>query len=133
MTLADLTPEEIAELQRPGMELINNFLRDVIVQQTGNNTEKVMSQDAVTRELDSKVDKEVGKGLSTNDYTTAEKTKLSNIEEGAQENVIEHIKIDNVEQEIVNKTVNLPAYPSTLAELAEDANHRLVTDTEKNT
>jgi hypothetical protein len=34
-----------------------------------------------------KVDKEVGKGLSTNDYTNAEKTKLAGIEEGAQVNV----------------------------------------------
>lgn len=34
-----------------------------------------------------KVDKETGKGLSTNDYTTTEKTKLAGIEEGAQKNV----------------------------------------------
>jgi hypothetical protein len=33
--------------------------------------------------LDGKVDKVVGKGLSTNDYTTAEKTKLAGIEAGA--------------------------------------------------
>lgn len=37
--------------------------------------------------LDDKVDKESGKGLSTNDFTTAEKTKLSNIEAGAEVNV----------------------------------------------
>ncbi|MBO7714633.1 MAG: hypothetical protein J6S85_13740 [Methanobrevibacter sp.] len=34
-----------------------------------------------------KVDKETGKGLSTEDYTTAEKTKLSGIETGAEVNV----------------------------------------------
>ena len=33
-----------------------------------------------------KVNKESGKGLSTNDYTDAEKTKLEKIEEGAQKN-----------------------------------------------
>ncbi len=33
----------------------------------------------VTTSLASKVDKEIGKGLSTNDYTTAEKTKLAAI------------------------------------------------------
>ncbi len=39
-------------------------------------------------ELDSeKVDKVSGKGLSTNDYTTAEKTKLAGIAEGANVNV----------------------------------------------
>lgn len=37
--------------------------------------------------LDGKVDKETGKGLSTNDYTTAEKNKLSGIAAGAEVNV----------------------------------------------
>lgn len=39
--------------------------------------------------LDNKVDKESGKVLSTNDYTTAEKTKLAGIEEGANKTVID--------------------------------------------
>ena len=34
-----------------------------------------------------KVDKEAGKGLSTNDYTTAEKNKLAGIASGAEANV----------------------------------------------
>lgn len=38
-------------------------------------------------EFNKKVDKETGKGLSTNDYTTDEKTKLQGIETGAQVNV----------------------------------------------
>ena len=37
--------------------------------------------------LDGKVDKVNGKGLSTNDFTTAEKTKLGGIEAGAEVNV----------------------------------------------
>ena len=37
---------------------------------------------------DGKVDKEVGKGLSANDYTTAEKNKLAGIEAGAEVNNI---------------------------------------------
>ena len=37
--------------------------------------------------LNNKVDKVSGKGLSTNDYTADEKTKLSGIEEGAEVNV----------------------------------------------
>lgn len=37
--------------------------------------------------LNTKVDKVTGKGLSTNDYTTAEKTKLQGIEAGAEVNV----------------------------------------------
>lgn len=38
---------------------------------------------AIADALDNKVDKEKDKGLSTNDYTTAEKTKLEGIEENA--------------------------------------------------
>ena len=41
----------------------------------------------VTNNVSSKVDKVDGKGLSTNDYTNAEKTKLAGIAEGAQKNV----------------------------------------------
>ena len=37
--------------------------------------------------LDEKVDKESGKGLSTNDFTTAEKEKLAGVAEGATANV----------------------------------------------
>ena len=37
--------------------------------------------------LDGKVDKEAGKGLSTNDYTTVEKNKLAGIAAGAEVNV----------------------------------------------
>lgn len=55
----------------------------------------------------SKVDKVNGKGLSTNDYTTAEQTKLSGIAEGAEVNEISVIKVNNTEQTISNKTVNI--------------------------
>lgn len=40
-------------------------------------------QDALSSLQDTKVDKVAGKALSTNDYTTAEKTKLEGIEENA--------------------------------------------------
>lgn len=49
-----------------------------------------------------------GKGLSTEDYTTAEKTKLNGIEAGAEENVIETIKIDSTTLTPSNKTVTIP-------------------------
>lgn len=38
-----------------------------------------------------KVDKVEGKGLSTNDYTTAEKTKLSGIADGANKTTVENV------------------------------------------
>lgn len=55
-----------------------------------------------------KVDKETGKGLSSNDYTTAEKTKLSGIETGAQANVIEGIQTAGSTVTPVNKIINIP-------------------------
>ena len=43
-------------------------------------------QNAIDELSSEKVDKEAGKGLSTNDYTDAEKTKLAGIEAGAEVN-----------------------------------------------
>lgn len=48
-------------------------------------------------DLNSKVDKIEGKGLSTNDYTTEEKQKLNGIEDNAQRNIIEHVYINGSE------------------------------------
>lgn len=50
---------------------------------------------------------EEGKGLSSNDYTDDEKTKLYNIEDNAQINKIEVIKINGAAQTITNKAVDL--------------------------
>ena len=47
--------------------------------------------------LFNKVDKEDGKGLSSNDYTDEDKYKLSGIEDEAQKNVIEHIYVNGTE------------------------------------
>lgn len=53
------------------------------------------------------VAKETGKGLSTEDFTTAEKTKLSGIETGAEVNVIESIALNGTDQTVTNKAVDL--------------------------
>lgn len=57
--------------------------------------------------VDKKVDKVAGKGLSTNDYTTEEKTKLGTVESNAQPNKIEIIKVNNAALPIVSKTLNI--------------------------
>lgn len=56
--------------------------------------------------LDNKVDKVTGKGLSTNDFTTTEKNKLSGIEAGAQVNTITGVK-GNAESSYRTGNVNL--------------------------
>lgn len=53
------------------------------------------------------VPKETGKGLSTNDYTTAEKEKLGGIAAGAQVNVIESVKVNGTAQTVTSKAVDI--------------------------
>ncbi len=58
--------------------------------------------------LSNKVDKEAGKSLSTNDYTTTEKTKLSGIATGAEVNVNADWNALSGDAQILNKPV-IPA------------------------
>ena len=62
----------------------------------------------VATDLAGKVDKETGKGLSSNDYTGTEKTKLSEIESGAEVNVIDSISVNSTAvSPDANKNVNI--------------------------
>ena len=63
------------------------------------------------QDISGKVDKVEGKQLSTEDYTTLEKAKLSNVEEGA------------------NKYIHPSTHRANIIE--QDSNHRFVTDEEK--
>lgn len=62
---------------------------------------------AANTELNKKVDKETGKQLSTNDYTTAEKTKLTGIATGAEVNKIDAVKVNGTALGITDKAVNI--------------------------
>lgn len=73
-----------------------------------------------------KVDVVSGKGLSTNDYTTSEKNKLAAVNENAQVNVIESIRVNEVTQEISNKRVDL-TIPTKMSDLQADMGY-LVSD-----
>lgn len=75
---------------------------------------------ATKTELGNKVSKEDGKGLSTEDYTTAEKTKLGGIQTGAQVNVIESVKVNGIAQEADGKAVNI-AVPTKVSQLSNDS------------
>lgn len=68
----------------------------------------------VGTELDKKVDKVTGKGLSTEDFTTAEKTKLAGIAEGATK-----ISIDNTLTQS-GQAADAKATGDKIAELKED-------------
>lgn len=60
-----------------------------------------------TIDLSNYVTKDGAKQLSTEDYTTAEKTKLGGIEAGAQVNVVETIQVDGTALVATGKTVNI--------------------------
>ncbi len=64
-----------------GEAIISRILENTdvsVVQETGISTTDVMSQKAVTDELNNKVDKVDGKGLSSEDFTAEDKEKLDN-------------------------------------------------------
>lgn len=69
------------------------------------------TKEELARELDGKVDKATGMGLSSNDYTTPEKKKLAGIEANA------------------NNYVHPQSHPADM--ITQDANHRFATDEEK--
>lgn len=68
-----------------------------------------------------KVDKETGKGLSSNDYTSAEKTKLSGITTGAQVNVLEGIQKNGTTVTVTNKIANI-SVPTKTSDITNDSN-----------
>ena len=61
---------------------------------------------AIKTTLGNKVDKETGKGLSSNDYTTAEKNKLGNIEAQANKTVVDSALSSSSTNPVQNKVVN---------------------------
>lgn len=67
-----------------------------------------------------KVDKVTGKGLSSNDYTSTEKTKLAGIATGAQVNVLEGIQKNGVTVTITNKIANI-SVPTKTSDITNDS------------
>ena len=75
---------------------------------------------------DTKVDKVPGKGLSSNDFTDSEKTKLSTIAEGAQVNVVETVKRNGSALTVTDKAVDI-SVPVKTSELQNDSGYILNT------
>ena len=69
--------------------------------------------------LGGKVDVVSGKGLSTNDYTNAEKQKLSGIASGAQVNVIESVTVNGTKIKPNSKVVDI-SVPTKVSQLTND-------------
>lgn len=114
--LLKLTSEDLSD-EIDNVEEVLNFLKGIkddetLLAKISEIFTEIRTLDTtITGELADKVDNEAGKGLSSNDYTTVEKNKLSGIEVGA------------------NKYVHPASHPATMIE--EDSGHRFVSDAEK--
>jgi len=99
-----------------------NSLEELGIQAAGNYqvAGDYATNTALTEGLAGKVDTVAGKGLSTNDYTTAEKTKLANIAENAQVNTIETVQVNGVALTATDKTVNV-VVPTTTSQLTNNS------------
>lgn len=93
-----------------------------------NGTDKFTTGGAYT-ELGKKVDKVDGKGLSTNDYTTAEKNKLAGIAAGAEvnQNAFSNIKVGSTTVAADAKTDTLELVGSQHITITPDATNDKIT------
>lgn len=80
-----------------------------------------------TQIKDKFVQKDGTKVLSTNDYTTVDKDKLAGVEDAAQVNKIEKVKVNGVEAAINSKAVDITV-PSTVAQLTDADDYAKKTD-----
>lgn len=86
---------------------------------SGTSTNPVQNK-VINAALSNKVDKVSGKGLSTNDYTTTEKNKLSGIAEGANKTVVDNALIDTSSNPVENQVVT-----AALGELSGKLNNKV--------
>jgi hypothetical protein len=91
------TAEEVEELKKL-------IVVDSALSTTSTNS---VQNKVVTAALNNKVNKEAGKGLSTNDFTNTLYDKLIDIEYRAEKNVITSISVNGKPQTITNTKVDL--------------------------
>ena len=75
------------------------------------------------------VEQETGKGLSSNDYTNTEKTKLAGIDTGAEVNVIESITVNGITASISGKSasVTIPTGDGAISQISVNGVAQTVT------
>ncbi|MDE6233403.1 MAG: phage baseplate upper protein, partial [Lachnospiraceae bacterium] len=141
----DTTLDQLSEIVayiKSNRTLIENVttnkvnVSDIVDNLTSTSTNKPLSAkqgkvlkdliDSLTTVVGNKVDKVSGKGLSTNDYTTNEKNKLSGISVGANVNVQSDWNTTNTTSDSFIK--NKPAIPTKISELINDSGY-LTSDT----
>ena len=87
-----------------------NTLSVAVDSSLSDSSENPVQNKVVKAALDDKVDKVSGKGLSENDYTTAEKNKLAGIASGAEVNVqSDWNQTDNTADDYIKNKPDIPA------------------------
>lgn len=155
------TRDKIAEAAVGGVD-VTELVTEKVAEVVGTATESFNTLGEMETAINNKVDKVNGKGLSTNDFTNAEKTKLASaltsytetdptVPAWAKETNKPTYTASEVGAVPTTRTVNgkalssnitlsavdvkaLPdttTIPTTLAGLADDSTHRVVTDVEK--
>lgn len=85
-----------------------------------------LSNYATKDQLEDKVDKVIGKDLSTNDYTTEEKNKLARIQDGAQvnQNAFTEFQVDGVSKPAIspNSSIDIKAGQGISVNMTEGKN-----------
>lgn len=104
---------QVASTLEAGTLVVITDDNDIDSTPTANSSNMVTSGGVyafVTQGLDGKVDKVQGKGLSTEDYTTAEKTKLGGIEAEANKTVVDsalsNVSTNPVQNKVVTNALN---------------------------
>lgn len=93
-----------------GMKEIKDVGDELAVDPQGVLKVVAINQGQVTglaEALQGKVNVEPGKGLSTKDYTAEDQAKLAGIQEGAQVNILESVKVAGVALPISEKAVDI--------------------------
>lgn len=104
---------------------IENYANKTIVDESLNGESENPLQNKVIKSfLDSKVDKEQGKALSTNDFNNTYKNKLDAIDEGATKTVIDNELTDNGENPVQGKIIK-NYVDTTVADSFQDMSDKL--------
>lgn len=112
VTLTSLSDGQILKWDNTASKWVNANLPTVDSALNQSSTNAIQNQ-AVYAGLADKVDKVAGKGLSTNDYSDADATKLSGIEAGAEVNEIDTVKVNGTAlTPDENKAVDISAVAS---------------------
>lgn len=111
---------DIIEQLTNRIETAESQINEALEEVEGYNDRITTNTNNIDNLDNNKVDKIEGKGLSSNDYTNEEKTKLEGIETNAEVNIIEDIKVNNTSQSINNKSVNI-SIPTKTSDITNDS------------